>query len=332
VVGAVAGGEGGDVGGVSVSRASRQNGGEVKKKDIRPGDKVRIQRAGDVIPEVIESIKKSGKKRPGQFFIPKKCPVCGSKVHKEGAYYFCSASLSCRGQLVGRIIHFASREAMNIEGLGDETIKQLVNREMVQEMADLYKLSVGDLETLEGFAKKSAKQLHDAIQKTKNVRLDKFLYALGIRHVGEHMAQVLARRFETLQNIEEAGLKDLKQVPEIGPEIAQSIVNFFDEKKNQQALQKLYDVGIKIEKIKKRKKREMPLEGKTFVFTGELDNYTRNEAEDAVEQLGAKATSSVSSNTDYVVFGENPGSKLDEGKKHQVKIINENEFEKILHS
>jgi DNA ligase (NAD+) len=203
---------------------------------------------------------------------------------------------------------------------------------MVQEMADLYKLSVGDLETLEGFAKKSAKQLHDAIQKTKNGRLDKFLYALGIRHVGEHMAQVLARRFETLQNIEEAGLKDLKQVPEIGPEIAQSIVNFFDEKKNQQALQKLYDVGIKIEKIKKRKKREMPLEGKTFVFTGELDNYTRNEAEDAVEQLGAKATSSVSSNTDYVVFGENPGSKLDEGKKHQVKIINENEFEKILHS
>jgi DNA ligase (NAD+) len=321
-----------DVGGVTVSRATLHNEGEVRKKDIRPGDKVRIQRAGDVIPEVVESIKKPGKKRPKPFSMPKKCPVCGSKVHKEGAYYFCSASLSCRGQLVGRIIHFASREAMNIEGLGDETVKQLVNREMVKEIADLYKLSADRLQTLEGFAEKSAKQLQDAIQKTKTVRLDRFLYALGIRHVGEHIAQVLARRFQTMENIQNADCDDLNEVPEVGPEIARSIVDFFNEKKNRQALQHLFEAGVKTKTMPKRKKGEMPLEGKTFVFTGELDKYARSDAEDAVEQLGAKATSSVSSSTDYVVAGENPGSKLDEGKKRNVKIINEKEFEKILQS
>ena len=321
-----------DVGGVTVSRATLHNESEVKKKDVRPGDKVRIQRAGDVIPEVVERIKEPGKKRSGLFSMPKKCPVCGADVYKEGAYYFCSATLSCRAQLVGKVIHYASREALNIEGLGEETVKQMVNREMVREIADLYRLSVKQLETLEGFASKSAKKLHNSIQKSKTVRFDKFLYALGIRHIGEHIAQVLAREFESIDAIENADLEDLRKIPEVGPEIANSIVNFFEQNENRQALQHLFDAGIKIEKMPKKKRSKLSLRGKTFVFTGELENYTRSEAKEEIEKLGARATSSVSSNTDYVVVGEDPGSKLNEAEARKITIINENEFEKILHS
>jgi DNA ligase (NAD+) len=321
-----------DVGGVTVSRATLHNENEVKNKDVRPGDKVRIQRAGDVIPEVVERIKEPGKKRAKAFSMPKKCPVCGTEVFKEGAYYFCSATLSCRAQLVGRIIHYASRDAMNIEGLGDETVKQLVDKEMVKEIADLYKLSPKELKTLDGFADKSAGKLYDAIQNSKQMRFDKFLYALGIRHVGQHIAQILAREFKTVETLKKANLKDLKKIPEVGPEIAQSIFNFFKQDENRQALHNLLDVGMKIEKIQAKKRGELPFEGKRFVFTGELNKYTRSEAENEVEKLGARATSSVSGNTDYVVVGENPGSKLDEARKNKIKTINENEFEKLLHS
>jgi DNA ligase (NAD+) len=234
--------------------------------------------------------------------------------------------------LVGKVIHYASREALNIEGLGEETVKQMVNREMVREIADLYRLSVKQLETLEGFASKSAKKLHNSIQKSKTVRFDKFLYALGIRHIGEHIAQVLAREFESIDAIENADLEDLRKIPEVGPEIANSIVNFFEQNENRQALQHLFDAGIKIEKMPTKKRSKLSLRGKTFVFTGELENYTRSEAKEEIEKLGARATSSVSSNTDYVVVGEDPGSKLNEAEARKITIINENEFEKILHS
>lgn len=321
-----------DVGGVTVSRATLHNESEVKKKDVRPGDRVRVQRAGDVIPEVMERIKERGKKRSKPFSMPKKCPICGTEIYKERAYYFCSATLSCKAQLVGRIIHYASREAMNIEGLGNETVKQLVNREMVKEIADLYKLSPQELETLEGFASKSVKKLHDAIQKSKTVRLDKFLYALGIRHIGQHVAHILTQRFETINDVQKVSLQDLKKICEVGPEIAQSIVNFFEQKENCQALQNLLDVGVKVEKTPTKKKGNLPLENKTFVFTGQLEKYTRSQAQDSVKKLGANATSTVSGNTDYVIVGDNPGSKLDEAKKRNIKIIYENEFEKLLHN
>lgn len=231
---------------------------------------------------------------------------------------------------MGRIIHYASREAMNIEGLGDKTVRQLVNRDMVEEIANLYKLTDEQLETLEGFASKSAKKLHNAIHKNRNPRIDKFLYALGIRHVGEHVARILAKRFETIKALQNADLKELEEISEVGPEIAHSIVNFFEQKENRRALNNLFDAGLKVERMPSEKKGKLPLEGKTFVFTGELENYTRGEAKSKVEELGVRATSSVSNNTDYVVAGKEPGSKLDEARKHKIRIINESEFEELL--
>ena len=318
-----------DVGGVTVSRATLHNEGEVKRKDVRPGDKVRIERAGDVIPEVVERIKEPGKKRGKAFSMPKKCPVCCSPVTKEGAYYLCQASLSCRAQLTGRIQHYSSREAMNIEGLGEETVKDLVERQLVEDMADLYDLSVEQLKTLEGFAQKSAEKLHQSIQQAKRAKLDVFLYAFGIRHVGRHVAQVLARRFGSLEKLKKADLGELKKAREIGDEIAESVNNFFAEKQNLKVLEKLFNAGVKVDEVSTAGKK-LPLTDKTFVFTGELEHYTRQEASRQAEELGARVTSTVSSNTDYVVVGENPGSKLEQAKKHNVEIINEEKYEKLI--
>lgn len=318
-----------DVGGVTVSRATLHNEDEVKRKDVRPGDKVRIARAGDVIPEVIERIKEPGKKRGKKFSMPLECPVCRSQVFREGAYYFCPGGLSCRAQLIGHIIHYASRNAMNIDGLGEKIVKQLVNKEMVKDIADLYTLTVDELLKLEGFAQKSADNLYNAIQATKKVRLDRFLYALGIRHVGEHVAQVLARKFQSLENIKKATLEELDSIYEIGPQISESVKHFFEQKENLKVLEKLKKVGMEVEDISPPK-QELPLEGKTFVFTGSLEGLSRKEAQKMVEDLGAKVSSSVSSNTDYVVAGENPGSKLDAARLNNVPILNQGEFLELI--
>jgi DNA ligase (NAD+) len=318
-----------DVGGVTVSRATLHNEGEVKRKDVRPGDKVRIERAGDVIPEVVKRIKQRGAKRGKAFTMPKKCPVCGSPVSKEGASYLCPASLSCRAQLTGRILHYSSREAMNIEGLGEETVEDLVERQLVEDMADLYDLSVEQLKTLEGFAQKSAQKLHKSIQRAKQAKFDVFLYALGIRHVGRHVARILAHRFGNLDRLKKADLNELKKTEEVGAEIAESVKGFFSQKQNLKVLQKLFDADVKVEDVSKTGK-ELPLADTTLVFTGELEHYTRQEAGRQAEELGARVTSSVSGNTDYVVVGENPGSKLKEAKKHGVKIIDEEKYEKLI--
>ncbi len=318
-----------DVGGVTVSRATLHNEEEVIKKDVRQGDDVRVERAGDVIPEVVESVKARGRKRKKKFSMPDRCPVCGSEVEKEGAYYFCTAGLSCPAQLIGRVGHFASRAALDIDGLGEKTVRQLVEKDFVHDIADLYELTVDDILKLEGFAKKSAKQLHNAIQKTKKVRFDRFLYALGIRHVGGHVARVLAREFRSMENLREATIEDLEEIAEIGPEIALSVKHFFDQEENRKVLERLEGAGVKAEEMPSRKK-ESRFEGKTFVFTGGLAKYTRAEAKKAVEELGGRATSSVSGETDYIVVGENPGSKLDEAKKEKVKILDETEFEKLI--
>lgn len=318
-----------DVGGVTISRATLHNEDEVHRKDIRIGDKVRVTRAGDVIPEVVERVNEPGKKRGKEFNMPSKCPACGSEITREGAYHFCPAGLSCSPQLVGRIVYFASREAFNIEGLSEKTAQQLVDRSLVKNVADLYQLSVDDLLKLEGFAKKSATQLHEAIQATRKPRLDRFLYALGIRHVGEHVARVLARHFGSLDALKKANRDDLQKIPEVGPEVAASVEEFFKEGKNHKVLKRLFDAGMQIQEMPEQKGR-LPLEGKIFVFTGSLEKYTRSEAERAIESLGGRAASSVSGNTDFVVVGENPGSKLDEAKKHGVKILDETEFEKLI--
>jgi DNA ligase (NAD+) len=317
-----------DVGGVTVSRATLHNEGEVKRKDVRPGDKVRIERAGDVIPEVVERIEQPGVKRAKAFTMPKRCPVCGSAVSKEGAYYICPATLSCRAQLAGRIKHYSSRGAMNIEGLGEQTVKELVRRKMVTDIADLYGLSVEQLKTLDGFAQKSAEKLHSSIQRARRAKLDVFVYALGIRHVGGHVARILARRFESLDELKNAKLSELKKIKEIGDEIASSVYSFFSRKENLNVLKKVFDAGVEVEDVSKAARRQ-PLKDKTFVFTGELEHYTRQQASRQAEELGARVTSSVSANTDFVVAGENPGSKLEEARKRNVEIIDEQKYEEL---
>jgi len=199
----------------------------------------------------------------------------------------------------------------------------------VSDIADLYKLSVDDILRLEGFAQKSATQLHDAIQATKETRLDRFLYALGIRHVGQHIAQVLARSFRSLDALKRATREEVQKIREVGPEIAASVEEFFAEEQNRKVLRRLLDAGMEIEQVAERKGK-LPLEGKTFVFTGSLEKYTRSEAERMVESLGGRAASSVSSNTDFVVAGEGPGSKLEEAKEQGVKIMEEKDFEKLV--
>jgi DNA ligase (NAD+) len=318
-----------DVGGVTISRATLHNEEEILKKDIRIGDKVRIVRAGDVIPEVLKRIEEPDKKRTGKFSMVKKCPTCGSEVYKEGAYYFCSAGLSCPGQLVGHIVHYASRRAVDIDGLGEKTVKQLVGKGMVHTIADLYRLSIKDFLKLEGFAEKSAAKLYQAIQSAKKIRLDRFLYALGIRHVGEHVAQILARKFRSLRALQNANHEDIEKIEGIGPEIARSASYFFKQKDTIRVLEQLAEIGVEVTDMPEYKK-ELPLEGKTFVFTGELEKYTRDEAEKKVEEFGDKATSSVSSKTDFLIAGRNPGSKFEDARKYGIRILNEKEFEELL--
>ncbi len=318
-----------EVGGVTVSRATLHNEDEVKKKDVRPGDTVRVVRAGDVIPEVAERIKKPGRKRGKEFSMPEHCPSCGAEVYREGAYYFCPAGLACPARMAEKIKHYASREAMDIEGLGDKIVKNLVEKEMIEDPADLYGLSGSDLKKLEGFADRSAENLYRAIQGSKQAELDRFLYALGIRHVGRHIARVLSREFGSLDTLKKAGREDLEAIGEIGPEIAESIRRFFGQEENRKVIQRLKKAGVKPKSVKKSP-AEKTLSGKTFVFTGRLEDFTRDEAEGEVEKRGGRATSSVSSKTDYLVAGEDPGSKLDEAGEEEVEIIDEKKFKKLL--
>ncbi|MBN2105159.1 NAD-dependent DNA ligase LigA [bacterium] len=316
------------VGGVTVSRATLHNEEEVQKKDVRPEDKVRVIRAGDVIPEIHSRIKEPGKKRTKHFSMPAKCPVCQTKLVREGAYTLCPAGLSCKAQLKGRLEHYASRSAVNIDTLGDKVAQQLVERGMVHSLPDLYTLSVEEFESLEGFAKKSAQKLFDAIHENKTLSLDIFLCALGIRHVGEHIARVAARAFGDLDSLAQASVSDLERIDEIEPEIAESIVHFFQEKENQKILKRFEKLGVHVKPVSQPSKKT--LSGKTFVFTGALSRYTRKKAQQAVESLGGRAASSVSGQTDYVVAGEDPGSKLDKAKEEGVEILDESDFKKLL--
>lgn len=318
-----------DVGGVTVSRATLHNEDEVRKKDVRPGDKVRVARAGDVIPEIVERIEEPGKKRGKEFSMPKRCPVCKTEVTREGAYYFCPAGLSCPAQLIGHILHYASRNALNIEGLGDQIVRQMVERKMVRDVADLYNLNVDELLKLEGFADKSAQNLYQAIQSARQARLDRFVYALGIRHVGEHVARLLAEEFRSLDSLTRASREDMEKIRGIGTEIAQSVEAFFAQEENRRVLEKILRAGVRVEDMP-APKAGLLLKGKTFVFTGELENYTREEAKEIVASLGGRSSSSVSGATDYIVAGRNPGSKLDEAKKRGVAVIGETEFGKLV--
>ncbi len=318
-----------EIGGVTVSRATLHNEHEVHRKDVRAGDKVRLMRAGDVIPEIIERIPEKGKKRAKPFSMPSRCPSCNSPVIREGAYYLCTAGLACPGQLVGRISHYAARNAMDIENLGEKNVRQLVERGMVKDVADLYELSVEDLQSLEHFGHKSARKLHSAIENAKHRSLNRFIYGMGIPGVGEHLARILAEHFGSVDELEDAGYTELRQVAELGEETARSVHSFFAQKHNRDVLGRLKKIGVKPKK-QQRTRKSSRLEGKTLVVTGELESLSRNEATERIEEAGGHATSSVSGQTDYVVVGENPGGKFDEAKKRGVKTIDEGQFRELV--
>ena len=316
------------VAGVTVSRATLHNMDEIEKKDIRIGDTVIIQRAGDVIPEVVKVVesKRSGKEK--KFVMPATCPECGSHVVRlEGESAHRCIGLVCPAQIKEHITHFASRGGMDIEGLGDKLVAQLVDTELIRDPADIYFLKKENLLNLERMAERSATNLLAAIEQSKTPPLEKFLYALGIRHVGEHMARVLARSFKTLEVLMTATEDDLLAIRDIGPEVASSITGFFGEQSNRKVIEKFRKAGVK--PVEKSHPKDARLAGKSFVFTGTLGRLTRNEAKEIVESLGASATESVTKTTDYVVAGESPGSKIEKARASGIKIIDEKEFLKL---
>ena len=315
------------VGGVEVSRATLHNQDEIDKKDVRVGDTVVIQRAGDVIPEVVQVITSKRKGTEKKFKMPSKCPVCGAEVVKEEAIHRC-IGLDCPAQLKGRIKHFASKRAMDIDGLGVKLIDQLVDKGLVKDVADIYYISKEQLIELERMADKSAQNIIDAIEGSKTKPLSKFLYALGIRHVGETTAEDLARNFPRLDDFFQLSEEDLMKVEGIGPEVAASVVQFSRDKKNKESIERLRKAGVKV--IEPRGKEKGKLAGKTFVFTGALKGFQRDEARNLVESLGGMTASSASKKVDYVVVGEDPGSKFDKAKEFGIKTLTEEEFKKMI--
>jgi DNA ligase (NAD+) len=317
------------VGGVTVSRATLHNEDEVKKKDIRIGDTVLIQRAGDVIPEVVKVIttKRTGAEQ--EFQMPTVCPVCGSKVLRlEDEVVWRCVNANCPAQVKERIKHFASKGAFDIDGLGDKLVGQLVDKGLVKSYADLFFLDKATAADLERMGEKSAQNLMDAIVKSKRIGLARFVYALGIRHVGEHIAHVLARTFKTLDTLMAASTDELETVKEIGPQVSQSVRAFFDNPENQRNIERMLKAGITIET--KGALMDEPLAGMTFVLTGALDSMTRTDAKARIEALGGKVASSVSRKTTHVVAGKQPGSKLEKAKQIGVRVLDEKEFMEVL--
>jgi len=318
--------------GSTISRATLHNEDEIRRKDIRIGDTVILEKGGDVIPEVVKVVegKRTGKER--KFFIPRRCPVCGAEVVRleDEAVARCIGS-SCPAQLKERIAHYARRTAMDIEGLGDKLINQLVDKGLVHDIADLYKLDLTTLSSLERMGKKSAQNLLSRIERSKSQSLDRLIFALGIRYVGARGARILSEHFSSMDELAEATQEELEAISEIGPRTAQSIVLFFKEEKNRKLLEKLRKLGVQMGKVEE-KKEGGPLAGNKFVFTGSLERYSRDEAKELVERLGARVVSSVSKKVDYVVVGEDPGSKYEKAKTLGVKTLNEEEFRELIES
>jgi DNA ligase (NAD+) len=319
-----------EVGGVTISRATLHNADEVARKDVRVGDTVKVERAGDVIPAIAERVPVEGERRQEPFVMPEQCPVCGSAVAREGAYFYCTGQTVCVAQLKGAIEHFASKNAMNIEGLGKKTVAQLVEQGFVRDLADLYALTKDQLLTLEGFAERSASLLLASIERSKSATLDRFLMGLGIRQVGQHIARVLSKQFGSLPRLLEVTEEELREVREIGPEISASLASFFQEERNRQVIARLLERGLTIAPQELPTSGSQALSGQTFVFTGGLEHYSRDQAKELVERHGGSVSSSVSKKTSYVVAGADPGSKLDQARKLGVKILSEGEFTALV--
>lgn len=320
------------VAGAVISNATLHNMDEITRKDIRLGDTVIIRRAGDVIPEVVSVVQERRPPHAKKISLPTHCPVCHSKIEQiEGeAVARCSAGLYCPAQRKEAIKHFASRRAMNIEGLGERLVDQLVEQKLVNRVDDLYQLTLEQLSNLERMGEKSAQNLLDALEQSKHTTLPKFLYALGIREVGEVTAKSLALAFKEIDKLKLATLDDLQAIMDIGPVVAEHIYNFFHEKHNLEVIDSLLKAGIKWEKITTQTDKNLPLTGYSIVLTGTLSSMTREEAKEKLENLGAKIVESVSKKTTLVVVGENPGSKFTKAQQLGIKIVDEEEMRKMI--
>jgi DNA ligase (NAD+) len=316
------------VGGVTVSRSTLHNMDEIERLGLQIGDTVLIERAGEVIPHVLKVVKEGKGRKP--FRMPKHCPECGSTIHHvEGEVAYRCVNAACPAKRKESILHFAGRHAMNIDGLGDKIVDQLVDKGLVKDVADLYALKEDAVAGLERMAEKSAQNLLEEIEASKKNSLERLIYALGIQFVGERTGQLLAEHFSSLEELAAAKEEELEEVPEVGPKVAASIVEFFSEAANRQLIKKLNKVGVH-PTAEKRVVKSQKLAGKSFVFTGGLANRSREEAGELVVQHGGKVSGSVSKKTDYVVVGTDPGSKYDKAKELGVTILTEPEFEKLL--
>ncbi|MDO8311651.1 MAG: NAD-dependent DNA ligase LigA [Sideroxyarcus sp.] len=313
------------VGGTTVSNATLHNEDEIRRKDVHIGDTVIVRRAGDVIPEVVGVLQERRPADARVFVMPTACPVCGSHVVREEgeAATRCTGGLFCAAQRKQAILHFAGRRAMDVEGLGDKLVEQLVDENIIHSLPDLYRLDAATLAALERMAEKSAHNIVDALEKSKRTTLNRFLFALGIRHVGESTAKDLARHFGKLDAIEQAGAEQLLAVHDVGPVVAQSIADFFSESHNREVVQQLRELGVHWEEHEGVSTQAMPLSGKTFVLTGTLASLSRDEAKSRLEALGAKVAGSVSKKTDCVVAGAEAGSKLDKAYELNVPVWDE---------
>ncbi|MCH8019734.1 NAD-dependent DNA ligase LigA [candidate division KSB1 bacterium] len=317
------------IAGVEVRRATLHNQDEIDRKDVRIGDWVVVQRAGDVIPEVVKAISSKRTGTEKKFKIPKKCPICGSHVRRiDGEAVHRCQNLSCPAQLKEGIRHFASKGAMDIEGLGEKLVDQLVEKALVKNVADFYSLTKAQLAGLERMAEKSAQNIIDALEASKHTDLSRLLYAFGIRFVGEHVSRVLAKEFKTFENLKKASKERLQSVYEIGPQVAESVYQFFNEEHNLETINRLLKSGVRIKKVESA--AENKFADQTFVFTGALQMFTRDDAERLVERLGGRAASSVSRNTSFVVVGENAGSKAQKARDLDVAVLTEAEFKKMV--
>ncbi len=321
------------VGGVTVTNATLHNEDEVRRKDVRIGDTVVVRRAGDVIPEVVSVVKERRPPDAKEFHMPRSCPVCGSDaVREEGmAVTRCTGSLFCPAQRKQAIRHFASRRALDIEGMGEKLVDQLVENGLVHNPGDLYFLTSEQLEGLDRMAAKSARNLVDALEASKSTTLARFLYGLGNPEVGEATAQTLADYFGSLEGIMAADEQGLQEVPDIGPTVARHIATFFRQPHNRDVITRLRDIGVHWpSQARRRDTGHRPLQGKTFVLTGSLDFASREELKTQLQALGAKVTGSVSKKTDYVVVGKDPGSKLEKARELGIAELDEKGIRELL--
>jgi len=317
------------VGGVTVSRATLHNFDELKRKDIRIGDHVLVERSGDVIPQVVKSIKEKRTGKEKQKRIPKKCPICKTEVVRpEGEVAVRCPNKQCPARLKWRLIYYSSRDAMDIDHLGESTIDKLLDEQLIDDIADLYTLKKDDILKLEGFKEKSAENLLDSIEKSKNQSLSRLIYGLGIRHVGKYASQLLASKYNSIEELSKANEEELKNIDGLGDKSAESIATFFATNENKNLIDRLEKNGVKTKKEKTKEK--LPLEGKTFVFTGGLIKYSRSDASEIIQKKGGIVKSSIAKDIDYVVVGKDPGSKYDKAKKLELNIINEEELQKLM--